>query len=199
MFGSEKRWQLTGYIGPYISFSSVEGHFAADAGGTAGFVVNKKLFVGFYGQKLLTKVPRTDLAEIGFPDYTNGEIGMVHAGGTLGYIHKKEQVLHWGISSSAGVGQLSIMANDPMNNYSGKIREELVVIVIPKAFLEMKMTPWFKINFSGGYRFLAKVNSFYVNLAGESIPIFNKSDYTKSEFSISLLIGKFGFRSYLLK
>jgi hypothetical protein len=86
-----------------------------------------------------------------------------------------------------------------MNNYSGKILEELVIIVIPKAFLEMKMTPWFKINFSGGYRFLAKVNSFYVNQAGESMPIFNKSDYTKPEFSVSLLIGKFGFRSYLLK
>jgi len=84
MFGSEKRWQLTGYIGPFISLSSVEGHFATDAGGTGGFVINKKFFLGLYGQKLLTKVPRTDLAEIGYPDYTDGEIEMKHAGGILG-------------------------------------------------------------------------------------------------------------------
>jgi hypothetical protein len=70
--------------------------------------------------------------------------------------------------------------------------------VAPKFFVEMNIKRWFKINLSGGYRFIGKVNGTYVNQAHETIPTFYKADYTKPEFSISLLFGSFGINSGMI-
>ncbi len=199
LFDAERQWQVNGYIGPYISLSNVEGYTAIDAGATGGVVFNNKFFIGLYGQKLVTKVPRTDLATIGYMTFTDGEVDMVHAGGVLGYIHKTKNILNWGLSGSAGLGIIQLLAKGPTNKYNDKIYDDVVFILIPKLFAEMKMTRWFKINVSGGYHIVGMVNGVYENQAGETIPTFIQSDYSKPEFSISLLFGSFGFRSYLLK
>lgn len=199
LFGSERRAQINGYIGPFISLSNVEGYTAIDAGATGGIIINNKFFIGLYGQKLLTKVPRIDLSTIGYPTFTNGEIDMIQAGGVLGYIHKTRNVLNWGLSGSAGLGTIGLFAKGPTNNYTDKIYDDLVIILIPKLFVEVKMTSWFKINTSAGYRIIGMMNGTYVNHAGETIPTFVQSNYSKPEFSISLLLGSFGFRSFLLK
>jgi hypothetical protein len=197
-FGSQSRLQLNGYIGPLFAISDVESYFTVDAGVTAGVAINKRYFIGLYGQKLLTKVPRTDLSTVGYAGYTDGKIQMQHVGGVLGYIHKSKKDLKWGVSGSAGIGRIDLLAIAPSGTLEGRVYEDKVIILIPKLFMELNMTRWFKINVSGGYRLLAKVNCKYVNQAGETIPVFNKSDYTKPEFSLSLLFGKFGFRSFLL-
>lgn len=197
-FGSQSRLQLNGYIGPLVAISDVEGNFTVDAGVTAGVAINNKYFIGLYGQKLLNKVPRTDLATVGYPAYTDGNINIQHAGGVLGYIHKNKKDIKWGVSGSAGIGRIDLSAKAPQSQLEGRIYDDIVIILIPKLFMELNMTRWFKINVSGGYRLLAKVNGIYVNQTGETIPVFNKSDYTKPEFSVSLLFGKFGLRSSLL-
>ena len=197
-YGSEKRYQLNGYIGPLVAISNVEDNFSIDLGGLGGFIINKNFFVGLYGQNLVTKVPRIDLGTIGYPTFTDGEVKMIHAGGVLGYIHNPEKEIHWGASSSEGVGILSLYAKDPATLSSEKIYDDKIYIIIPKFFLEMNMTKWFKVNLYAGYRFVGKVNSKYTNQDQEVIPIFTKSDYTKPEFSISLLFGTFSIRSGLL-
>ena len=123
---------------------------------------------------------------------------MIHVGGVLGYIHSPEKEIHWGVSSSAGVGILSLYAKDPVSLSSEKIYDDKIYIIIPKFFLEMNMTKWFKVDLCAGYRFVWKVNANYTNQDQEVIPIFNKSDYTKPEFSISLLFGTFHTGSGLL-
>lgn len=195
VFGSQSRLQLNGYIGPGFAFSNVEGILSADAGATAGFVVNRKYFIGLYGQKLVSNVPRTDLASIGYPTYSGGSVKMVHAGGVLGWIHTTNKVQYWGLSGSAGVGRLELVARGPTNSYADQIYEDLFIILIPKAFVEMNMTRWFKINMSAGYRLLAKVNAEYTNQEGETIPVFSRSDYMKPEFSVSFLFGIYDFRN----
>jgi len=197
-FGSEKRWRLNGYIGPLVAISNVEDNFSIDLGATGGFIINKNFFAGLYWQNLVTKVPRIDLATIGFPTFTEGEVKMIHVGGVLGYIHSPEKEIHWGVSSSEGVGILSLYAKDPVSLVSEIIYDDKIYIIIPKFYLELNMTKWFKVNVSAGYRFVGKVSSTYINQDQDVIPIFNKSDYTKPEFSVSLLFGAFGFRSAVL-
>jgi hypothetical protein len=199
LLGSERGGQVNGYFGPFISLSDVEGHTAIDAGATGGVVFNNKFFIGLYGQKLVTKVPRTDLSTIGYTTFTDGEIDMIHAGGVLGYIHKSRRILNWGLSGSAGMGRIDISAKGPMNKYTDKIYDDVVFILTPKLFVEMKMTMWCKINASAGYRYVGMINGVYESPDGETIPTFIQTDYSKPEFSISLLLGSFGFRSYLLK
>lgn len=198
LFGSERRGQVNGYIGPYTSLSNVEGYTAIDAGVTGGVLFNNKFYIGLYGQKLLTKVPRTDLSTIGYPTYTDGEIDMIHAGGVLGYIHNTKNILNWGLSGSTGVGRIDLLAKGPTNNYSGKIYDDLVIILIPNIFVEIKMARWFKINASAGYRYVAMINGAYTNPSGETIPTFVQSGYNKPDISFSLLFGSFGFHSTLL-
>jgi len=198
LFGSEKRGQINGYIGPFVAFSNIEGYSAFDAGATGGIVINNKFFIGLYGQKLLTKVPRLDLTTIGYPTYTDGEIDFIHAGGVLGYIHKTKNILNWGLSGSAGLGMIQLLAKPPGNNYIDKIYDDQIIILIPKLFLELNVASWCKVNVSGGYRIVGMVNGVYENQAGETIPTFKASDYTKPEFSLSLLFGAFGFHSTLL-
>jgi len=197
-FPSENRLQLNGYIGPLVAISNVEGNVSIDLGATGGFLINKNFFVGLYGQNMITKVPRYDLATIGFPTYTDGEVRMVHVGGVIGYIHNPEKEIHWGVSSSEGVGILSLYAKNPVATGTEKIYDDRIYIIIPKLFVEANMTKWFKVNVSAGYRFIGKVNSVYINQNQEEIPTFYKSDYTKPEFSVSLLFGAFGIRSGLI-
>jgi len=198
MFGSERKGQINGYIGPLMAFSNVEGYSAIDAGATGGVIINNKYFIGLYGQKLLTKVPRTDLATLNYPDYTDGEVNMMHAGGVLGYIHKTKKVLNWGLSGSAGVGRIDIVAKGPINKYYDRIYEDKIIILVPKIILEANMTRWFKINVSGGYRLIGLMNSVYENQAGETVPTFVPSDYMKPEFSLSLLFGAFNLHPNLM-
>lgn len=198
-YGSGSSHQINGYFGPFVAFSNVEGKSAFDAGATGGVVFNNIFFIGLYGQKLLTKVPRIDLAKIGYPTFTDGVVNMIHAGGVFGYIHNTKSILNWGISGSAGAGKIELAAKGPTNKYEDVIYDDKILIVIPKLFVETKMTRWFKINISVGYRVIGMVNGAYENQAGETIPTFVQSDYSKPEFSISLLLGSFGFRSYLLK
>ncbi len=152
----------------------------------------------FIGQKLVNTPPRKDLTTIGYPTYTNGEIDMIHAGGVLGYMHKPGNVVHWGISSSAGVGVLNLYAKDPVTLIRGKIYNDRVYIVIPRIFTELNLTKWFKVNASEGYRFLGKVNGIYVNQDQEETPTFNKSEYTQPEFSVAQIFGAFGICNGIL-
>ena len=197
-FGSEKRLHLNVYIGPLIALSSVEGSFSVNMGATGGLIINNDFFAGLYGQKLVNSPSREDLTLIGYPTYTDGEIDMVHAGGVLGYIHKPGKIIHWGISSSAGVGILSLYAKDPSTLSREKIYNDRVYILIPRLFAEMNVTKWFKVNASAGYRLLGKVNTYYLNQSGEVIPVFKNSGFSKPEFSITLLFGNFTFYRGLL-
>jgi hypothetical protein len=197
-FGSVKRFHIKTYFGPLVAFSNVENAFSIDLGATAGIFIRKKFYMGLYGQKLITGPPRNDLASIGYPTFTDGEIDMIHGGGVLGYIHKPGEVIHWGVSGSAGLGILYLYAQDPGTQSREKLYDDRIYIAIPKLFIETNMTSWLKVNVSAGYRVVGKVNGVYTNPAGEAIPTFDKADYTKPEFSISVLFGTYGYGKSLL-
>lgn len=192
-FGSEGPRQFKGFFGPLVALSNVEGNFSIDVGATGGIIIYKRIILGFYGQTMISRPPRTNLAIIGYPSFTGGEIRMIQGGAVLGYIHKPEDEIHWGISSSAGLGILSLYAKDPSMPDKEQIYDDRVYIVIPKFFVELNMTKWFKVNMSAGYRVVGKVNGIYTNSqTQEIIPTFYKSGYTKPEFSVALLFGTFG-------
>ena len=197
-FGSEKHLQFKIYGGPIISLLNVEQHFSLDFGATAGIMLTSKFFMGIYGQKLISGPQRTDLAVIGYPTYSGGEIKMMHAGGIMGLMSKPEKALHWGVSGTAGIGRIDLYAKDPVSLRNIDIYNDRVILLIPRVFFEANMTSWFKANVNAGFRLVAKVNAHYVNPLKEEIPIFKSSDYSKPEFSISLLFGNFGIYRGLL-
>jgi hypothetical protein len=198
IYGSGYRNTLSIYAGPMVTFSNVEGSFSVDLGATGGFIINKKFIIGAYGSNLMSNPPRSDLSIIGYPTYTDGKIKMMQAGGVLGYIHKPDNEFHCGVSCSGGLGILSLYASNPTTQSTELLYDDRVYILIPKLFVELNMTSWFKVNAGAGYRFFGRINGAYTNSSGEVIPTFNKSDYNKPELSISLLFGRFGFHTGLL-
>lgn len=194
-FGSERIWHSKIYVGPLAVVSNVEGVLSLDLGATGGFIYRNKFIMGLYGQKMVTTHTRTEFYISGYPDITEGEVTLKHAGAILGYIHNPEALMHLGFSSSAGVGVLELLAKNPVSLNIEQAYNDRIFIVIPKIFAELNVTKWVKINASAGYRIFGKVNSQYTNQAGEQIPAFSQADYTKPEISLSLLFGTFGFRT----
>jgi len=197
-YGGNNSMQFNIFGGPLVAFSNVEGSFSADLGASVGIMLTNTIFIGLYGQKLMTKPERTDLAIIGYPTYTDGQIKMYHAGGVLGYIHKPEKKIHFGAGGSAGLGLIELYAKNPSTLTTEFLYDDRVIVVIPKLFAEFNMTKWFRINISGGYRYVGKINGMYITSSDEEIPTFYQSDYSKPEFSVSLLFGSNGSYSGLL-
>lgn len=196
-YGGANRPQLMVFGGPLTAFSVIEGQFSADLGACAGIVIRNNFFLGLYGMKLVTKPQRTDLTTIGFPTYTNGEIKLLHGGGIIGYMYKPEKIVHWGVSGSGGLGLIELYATNPGTLNSEFLYDDRVIVVTPRVFGEVNVTPWFKIKVAGGYRYIGKINGTYTNAAEEVIPTFYQSDYSKPEFSFSLLFGYFGSQGSL--
>jgi len=194
-FGSDKSLQVKGFFSPFAAFSNVEGTLSLDFGAAVGLIIKDNLIAGIYGQKMVSNPIRTGLDISDFPAITDGDIEMKHAGAIVGYNFKPEAVVHWGVNSSFGVGELELIVKDPVTLITEKTYTDRIYLVVPRLFAEMNVTKWLKINVSGGYRFFGKVNSYYTNQSGEEVPIFDKTDYTKPEFSVSMVFGSFGFRT----
>ena len=197
-YGGKIRPQLMVFGGPLAAVSVIEQQFSADIGANAGIVIRKNFSLSFYVQKLISKPQRTDLATIGYPTFTNGEIRMKQAGGTISYMLKPGNSLHWGFSSSGGLGLIELYANNPATLSTDFLYDDRVIVIVPKVFAELNLTDWLKFNLGCGYRYVGKINGTYTNAAEEVIPTFYQSDYSKPEFSFSLIFGYFGSQNSLL-
>jgi len=187
--------QYNGYGGPVVAFSNMEGRSSVAPGAVAGLLINAKFFMSIYGQKVETSHPRPDMIVSGPIIYTEVKANMWQYGVWFGYIHKPEDVIHWGMSSMVARGQLFLTAKDPVTLATRQIYDDRVYFITPKFFVEMNMAKWLKMNVSAGYRFTGKVNGEYSNQYDERIPTFNPSDYNQPEFSVSLLFGGFTSKS----
>ncbi|MFZ4705183.1 MAG: hypothetical protein ACOYMF_04150 [Bacteroidales bacterium] len=183
-----------GFGGPLVSFSNMEGKFSIAPGAMGGIIINNKFFISAYGQSVVTSHPRADLIETSnLTTYSAVDANMWQVGLWFGYIHKADEVIHWGVSSMIARGQLFLMAKDPVTFQTRQIFNDRVYFITPKIFVEMNMATWMKVNVSAGFRFTGKVNGQYLNRFNKLSPTFYKSDYDQPEFSLSLLFG--GFRS----
>lgn len=192
LYGGGRQVQLKGFAEAFTDLTAVEGTAAIDLGASAGIILYRQFYLGFYGQKLFSEPRRNSLSDIGRPEFTNAYIKMFHAGGVLGYMYEPSKLLHPGFTAYGGIGRIDLMATDPVKSSSAMIYDDNILVIQPKAMLEMNVTKWCKINLKAGYRFVAKINTFYTSPADETIAVFRSSDYNKPMVSFSLLLGWFG-------
>lgn len=163
-----------GFGGPIVEFSNINGELIGDVGGGGGFVVNN-FFVGGYGLG-------NDGAKLELQDQLY-DIKFRHGGFWLGYSFMDHKLVHLYSSFRIGWGEVELNQNEE------KFYSDNLLSLAPELGIELNVTNWFKVGFSGGIR----------NVSGiENLPELNNDDFTGFYSAITFRFGGFGdYESYI--
>lgn len=173
LFGNSQ--VIGGFGGPIIEFSSFDGEINADVGGGGGLIINN-FFLGGYG--LEVKAPSIPVEE------ANYELDFSHGGFWLGYTYRPDMLFHLFGNARLGWGGVDIVddldADDPEVIFSDR-----VFVATPELGLELNVANFFRIAFTGGYRFTTGLSN---DLPGN----LQASDFNSATGTITFRFGGFG-------
>ena len=159
-----------GFGGPIVEFSNITGTLVGDVGGGGAFVVND-FFVGGYGLG-------NDGAQIELTDQLY-DIKFRHGGFWLGYSFMDHKLVHLYSSFRIGWGEVELRQNDE------KFYSDNLLSLAPELGIELNVTNWFKVGFTGGFR----------NISGlDNLPELTNDDFTGMFGAITFRFG--GFADY---
>lgn len=136
--------RISGFGGPTMSYTNVNGEFALMMGGGGGVLINN-LFIGGYGEGLSNTLNTGAGNAI-----RNLEFG--HGGFWVGYEIAPQRMIHPVISSRIGWGEIKGINQD---NY---LIKDNVFVVVPTVSAEINFTRFFKVNVGAEYRQTLNVN-----------------------------------------
>ena len=140
LFGSGTR--ISGFGGPIMSFTSINGEFAHMMGGGAAVLLGD-FFIGGYGEGLTNSITAG-----------GNRIKLGHGGFWTGYSFMASKAVHPAISTQLGWG--SITQTDD-NHYH--LSSDNVFVINPTLELEMNFTKFFRLGVGANYRFVNGVNT----------------------------------------
>lgn len=142
LFG-EKSIRITGFGGPFMNFSMLDGKFSHLMGGGGGVLIND-FFFGGYGLGLTNSIPFQD---------TGYELGFGHGGFWLGYNFMANRMIHPVFHMRIGWGEISQRQSDGEKINPG----DNIFVFTPTLELELNVTQYFKLAVGGNYRFVTFV------------------------------------------
>lgn len=160
--------RISGFGGPTISYTQIDGEFAVMSGGGGGVIINN-FFIGGYGEGTSNSVNNNPSLE-----FRNVEFG--YGGFWLGYEFMPQRLIHPVVSTRLGWGSVSGTNQDNRRLSDG------VFVVIPTVSAEINFTRFFKLNLGVEYR-----QTFNLN----SIPNMSNKDFSSIGVYTSFLFGWF--------
>ncbi|HPR31429.1 MAG TPA: hypothetical protein PLK12_05010 [Prolixibacteraceae bacterium] len=140
--------RISGFGGPTMSYSAINGEFAFLMGGGGGIIVNN-FFLGGYGEGV------SNSYSIGNENsLRNFEFG--HGGFWLGYEIFPKKMIHPVISSRIGWGNISGLY---VGDESTRTIIDNVFVLVPTVAVELNLTRFFKMNVGAEYRRTFNVNT----------------------------------------
>lgn len=182
------RPSISGFGGPFVEFSAVEGEMAVFVGGGGAILLGQSLFIGGYGEGLTTGHYRYDLSSV--TNIQEPKISLGHGGFWLGYIVNSFKAVHLSTSLKIGWGQISLYDAYYSYDPTDYMANDGVFVLIPQLEMEMNLTPWFKVNIGAGYRWMTGMDKQYFK-DGTAYDYYQSSDYSSPVGTISLLFGGF--------
>jgi len=155
--------------GPIFEYSNFGDNFDVSAGGGGGLVIDN-FFIGAYG---LGAVDNSILKN----DWEKLEIG--HGGLWVGYTLNQFKLVHLYSSVKVGWGGLKIEFSDEDFDY-----QDAIFVLTPELGAELNVFRFFKIGFSGGYRFVDGIDP---SLSG-----YEEGDFDNFVGTLTLRFGIFG-------
>lgn len=162
---------IGGFGGPLIEVSSINGETVADVGG-GGALILDNFFFGGYG--LGTDAPNI---QIGLESF---DIDFGHGGLWFGFVTPPYKVAHVYSSFKLGWGEANLKDKD-----GDKLFSDNVLVLTPEVGVELNITGWFKLAFTGGYRFVDGAN----NLPGG----LNDDSFSSPFGALTFRFGGFGY------
>lgn len=166
LFGGETI-KISGFGGPFMNFSMLDGKFAHLMGGGGGILIND-FFFGGYGIGLTNSIE--------FQDNQN-EIGFGHGGFLLGYNFMSKKMIHPTFHMQIGWGNIS--EREPAGEQVSD--GDNIFVIVPTLELELNITNYFKLSAGGNYRFVA-----FVDEAG-----YSETDFISPGVFLSFKFGWF--------
>jgi hypothetical protein len=143
--------KISGFGGPMMSFTSIDGEFVHMMGGGGAVLINN-FFIGGYGMGKTNKIKSDKLTD---DETVNIEFG--HGGLWLGYIFMPKKAIHPTVHTQIGWGQISQQLEDL--NFINEYESVNVFVLVPAVEMEMNMTRFFKIGMGANMRFVVVNNS----------------------------------------
>lgn len=147
IFGAKKN-DFTGSGGFDMAVYSLGGSAGLGTGGSGGIILNKQVILGGYGESISIEKKY----EINQYDYSY--ISMTHGGLWFGYIYKGDFPVH--PSAGTRIGWGSVTLDDKFQNSF----DDPIFVLIPSLELELNVTRFLRISFSGLYQFTFGINMF---------------------------------------
>jgi hypothetical protein len=144
--------RVSGFGGPIMSYSTINGDFAFMMGGGGGIIINN-LFLGGYGEGVSNNLTLTVKNENDDGNYSIRDLSFGHGGFWVGYEIARKKIIHPVISSRIGWGNVS-----GYNTTSNRSFRDPVFVVIPTISAEVNFTRFFKVNIGAEYRQTLNVN-----------------------------------------
>lgn len=152
-------FRISGFGGPFMSFTSVSGEFAHMMGGGGGVMLGD-FFFGGYGLGLTNSI-----RDKNNPDERGRHLEFGHGGLWTGFSIKSRAAIHPSFHTQIGWGSVSI--NDDFIMHE----EDNVFVLTPTLEVELNLTRFLRLSIGGSYRYVSNVDlSGYDNedLAGPS-------------------------------
>lgn len=163
----------SGFGGFMINIQNIDGSLSSLTGGGGAVILDNTFFIGGYGLGL------ADDKEVVFEE-TEYDVDFGQGGFYLGYVIRPSDLVHFGISSKLGWGEISFREKQPFIGDRSEI-DDNVFVVLPQAEVEVNMTNWFKFNVGVGYQTTLGVDNFY----------YGERDFDGLAVGISFLFGWF--------
>ena len=145
--------RISGFGGPLMSFTTINGQFAHMMGGGGGVLLGD-FFLGGYGEGLTNGIP------------VNGNrLEFGHGGFWTGYSFMASRPLHPTLSAQIGWG--SVSEHDPDYTYWGT--PDNVFVFNPALELEMNFTKFFRLGVGVHYRIVTGANPEILNLTNSDL------------------------------
>jgi hypothetical protein len=144
LFGSGVR--ISGFGGPFMSFTMANGSFAHMMGGGGGVLLDN-FFFGGYGEGLTNYIENISGGD---------QIEFGHGGFWTGYSFLGMKPVHPAVSCQIGWGGVSLVDSQTDETYNN----DNVFVVNPTVECELNFTTFFRLSVGVNYRFVTGVNTY---------------------------------------
>lgn len=160
--------RISGFGGPEMSFSYMNGQFAHFTGGGGGVILNNFYFGG-YGTSIANTSEYTN-------NYETQIIRYGHGGLWFGYEFIYRNMIHPVVTIKTGWGSAEVK-----NGYQHEY-ENTIFVVTPMVAMEVNITRYFKIRLGAEYQLVAGINQ---------TSDFSNQDFSALGANLSFLFGWF--------
>jgi hypothetical protein len=184
LFGGDG-FKSSGYGGPQVKFSNINGDIGILVGGRGAWTVNRTLSLGLAGYGLITQHDAKYVDTAG--KNIDGVINMGYGGLYLEYIYKPIEYVHLATNVLVGAGAVNFSeemwhsdsSDDEFDTHSNSNKPWKAIFVIePTVAVEFNITTYFRISIEGSYRFVSSIRENDLYKANQTLKDINLNGFS---------------------